>query len=255
MTWVALWLLAIGAMDLLRGVVQRKALAPAVGAVVLVVAAGLVGLATIADWLAVFLSLVPLVGWWWASERAQGQRGRDHVLALGSLTLGALGLLAFSGWASAPGGVLGQWFAWADLPIIGADAVSADALGRILLVTALVLTNLSTGNIVVRLVLVSVGAMRPRSSTLPQPADRLRGGRLLGPMERLLILGLGLAGQLTAAGLVIGAKGLIRFPELQSKAKDGSSIDGVGIDEMTEYFLIGSFVSWLVALGSLALTA
>ena len=116
MTWVALWLLAIGAMDLLRGVVQRKALAPAVGAVVLVVAAGLVGLATIADWLAVFLSLVPLVGWWWASERAQGQRGRDHVLALGSLTLGALGLLAFSGWASAPGGVLGQWFAWVILP-------------------------------------------------------------------------------------------------------------------------------------------
>ena len=54
----------------------------------------------------------------------------------------------------------------------------------------------------------------------PQPSDQLRGGRLLGPMERVLILGLGLAGQLTAAGLVIAAKGLIRFPELQAKRDD-----------------------------------
>ena len=73
-------------------------------------------------------------------------------------------------------------------------------------------------------------------------------------MERVLILGLGLAGQLTAAGLVIAAKGLIRFPELQAKRDDSTSVDGVGIDAVTEYFLVGSFVSWLVALGSLALT-
>ena len=31
------------------------------------------------------------------------------------------------------------------------------------------------------------------------------------------------------------------------------SRDGPGIDELTEYFLIGSFVSWLVALATLAL--
>ena len=73
-------------------------------------------------------------------------------------------------------------------------------------------------------------------------------------MERVLIIGLGLAGQLTAAGLVIAAKGLIRFPELQSKRSDRESVDGAGIDEVTEYFLVGSFVSWLVALGSLFLT-
>jgi len=80
------------------------------------------------------------------------------------------------------------------------------------------------------------------------------GTSLLGPMERVLIIGLGLAGQLTAAGLVIAAKGLIRFPELQAKRDDRTSIDGVGIDAVTEYFLVGSFVSWLVALVSLALT-
>ena len=32
------------------------------------------------------------------------------------------------------------------------------------------------------------------------------------------------------------------------------AVEGVGIDEVTEYFLVGSFVSWLVAMGSLALT-
>ena len=127
-------------------------------------------------------------------------------------------------------------------------------------VVGLVLVNLSTANILVRLVLVAVGAMRPvlpdnlATSDDPQPSDRLRGGRLLGPMERVLILGLGLAGQLTAAGLVIAAKGLIRFPELQSKRDESTTVEAVGIDEVTEYFLVGSFVSWLLALASLALT-
>mgnify|MGYP002652878805 CR=1 FL=1 len=52
--------------------------------------------------------------------------------------------------------------------------------------------------------------------------------RLLGPLERVLILGLGLAGQVTAASLVIAAKGLIRFPELQSSSRaddDGAAPD------------------------------
>ncbi|WP_051750431.1 hypothetical protein [Phycicoccus jejuensis] len=87
----------------------------------------------------------------------------------------------------------------------------------------------------------------------PDASEQLRGGRLLGPMERVLIIGLGLAGQLGAAGLVIAAKGLIRFPELQSKRSERESVDGVGIDEVTEYFLVGSFVSWLLALGTLVL--
>lgn len=83
-------------------------------------------------------------------------------------------------------------------------------------------------------------------------SDKLRGGRLLGPVERVLIVGLGLAGQLSVATAVIAAKSIIRFPEINAqKAKaDG----GVGIDDVTEYFLIGSFASWIIALGGLALT-
>ena len=64
-------------------------------------------------------------------------------------------------------------------------------------------------------------------------------------MERVFIVGLGLAGNLIAASIVIAAKGLLRFPELQSKGEQ------VRIHRLTEYFLVGSFVSWLVALASL----
>ncbi|OBI03999.1 hypothetical protein [Mycobacterium scrofulaceum] len=46
------------------------------------------------------------------------------------------------------------------------------------------------------------------------------------------------------------AKGIIRFPELTAqKGRDGE----VGIDEVTEYFLVGSFTSWLLALGGIGL--
>jgi hypothetical protein len=107
----------------------------------------------------------------------------------------------------------------------------------------------------VRLVLVQVGAIR-RPGT-PQASDRLRGGRLLGPMERLVILGLGLAGEVTAASLVIAAKGLIRWPELQHSGRPAEqgpppATPEVSLDEITEYFLVGSFVSWIVALAALA---
>jgi hypothetical protein len=87
-----------------------------------------------------------------------------------------------------------------------------------------------------------------------QPADRLKGGRLLGPMERLLILGLGLAGQLAAATAVVAAKSIIRFPEItaETKRKDGGT-GSFDIADVTEYFLVGSFASWIVALAGLAL--
>jgi hypothetical protein len=55
----------------------------------------------------------------------------------------------------------------------------------------------------------------------------------------------------TAASAVIAAKGLLRFPELQAARDEGVP----GIHEVTEYFLVGSFTSWLVSLAGLALLA
>ena len=101
-----------------------------------------------------------------------------------------------------------------------------------------------------RLVLLATGAMAAAPNR-DRPSEELKGGRLLGPLERLFILGLGLAGQVTAAGLVIAAKGLIRWPELSAYSREEES----HIDKVTEYFLVGSFVSWLVALTGLAMAA
>lgn len=112
--------------------------------------------------------------------------------------------------------------------------------------------QMSTGNVIVRLVLRATGTVDPGRGASHDVARTLKGGRLLGPMERLVIVGLGLAGHLTAASVVIAAKGLLRFPELQSKRDNPAEPT---IDEVTEYFLVGSFVSWLVSLGSLVLLA
>ncbi len=256
MTWLGVWLVGVGLADLVRAgrrpAVTRWAVPSGVAAIVLLGAASqLLGVGDAVALVGAVLSLVLWVRW---SQRALSI-GSGHVRSLAALAGGAVWLLALSGWASPAGGLLGGWLRWADLPSFG-QAVDP---GYVLLVGGLLVANLATGNVVVRLVLVSVGALRPlgRARTaamaMPEPAMQLRGGRLLGPMERVVILGLGLAGQLTAAALVIAAKGLIRFPELQSKRSERESLDGVGIDEVTEYFLVGSFVSWLIALGSLFL--
>jgi hypothetical protein len=256
-SWLAVWLVGVGVADLVRAAAGTSPnglrLATASGAGAVAVLVPLTGLTAPVDLVVLAASLVPLVLWVRLSAAAIAT-GSGEWPALASLAAGAAWLVTLSGWASTAGGPLGRWLRWADLPLVGPGATPAN----VLLVVGLLLVNLATANVVVRLVLIVVGAMRPvlpvDPDAGPQPSDQLRGGRLLGPMERALILGLGLAGQLTAAGLVIAAKGLIRFPELQAKRDDSTSVDGVGIDAVTEYFLVGSFVSWLLALGSLALT-
>ncbi len=99
-----------------------------------------------------------------------------------------------------------------------------------------------TANVVVRLVLDSAG------SPAEQSESTLKGGRVLGPMERTFIFALGVAGELTAASVIVAAKGLLRFPELQRGAAGGR------VDALTEYFLVGSLTSWLLAVLLLPLT-
>ena len=65
-------------------------------------------------------------------------------------------------------------------------------------------------------------------------------------------------GQPTAAALVISAKGLLRFPELndlRGRSDDASGSGSRRIDEVTEYLLVGSLMSWIVALAPLPLLA
>src|SRR5690606_29978105 len=106
-------------------------------------------------------------------------------------------------------------------------------------------------NGVVRAVLTCVGTPWQRSAT------RLRGGRLIGALERWLIFGLAIAGEPTAAALVVSAKSLLRFPELSrtgqpppsgsSGVRDDEQSAPADIDLLTEYLVLGSLVSWVLA--------
>lgn len=213
-----------------------------VGPVVVVVVAALSALWHVGDIALLLVAAAATVVWRILCRRAE--RTGEQVIAPLVVFFGAGSvLIVLSGWGSAVHGVVARWVSWTGVPL---GAVSPTQL---LMAVGVVLLQLMTGNQLVRLVLGSVGAVRPAGE--PQPSDRLKGGRLLGPMERLLILGLGLGGQLAAASAVVAAKSIIRFPEINAqKARENGTI---GIDDVTEYFLVGSFASWIVALGGLVL--
>ena len=243
MSALAVMLIATGIADAFRRL-TRAVWVPVVTAPVVVVAcAALSGLWHLGD--IPLLAIAAAAGVGWVVLCARAERTGEHQgapLAVFGLALAALILL--SGWASEVAGLVGRWSSWVEVPAVG--DVSPD---RLLMVVGVVLLQLVTGNQLVRLVLGSVGAVKPAGE--PQPSDRLKGGRLLGPMERLLILGLGLGGQLAVATAVVAAKSIIRFPEINAqKARENGNI---GIDDVTEYFLVGSFASWILALGGLAL--
>ena len=70
-----------------------------------------------------------------------------------------------------------------------------------------------------------------------EPGSSMRGGRWIGPLERILILLLASVEAPAAIAAIVAAKGVIRFPEI-SQDKAG---------QKAEEFLIGSFASWILA--------
>lgn len=234
------FLFAVGIGDLVR---TRSITAYAIGPVVLLAIAILADLHAPADVMLLLVATTGTGAWRWTRARAGSWR-HGETIALTVLAGTVLVVILAAGSSGDAGGVLGSWLRNSAFPAL--HELSPD---RFLLVLGLGALQLATGNELVRLVLSAIGAVKPDGQ--PQPSDELRGGRLLGPMERLFILGLGMAGQGTAAGLVIAAKGLIRFPELQSRGSARQQVSGLGIDAVTEYFLVGSFVSWLISLGAL----
>ncbi|WP_353116287.1 hypothetical protein [Microbacterium sp.] len=67
-----------------------------------------------------------------------------------------------------------------------------------------------------------------------------KGGRLIGPLERLLVFLLTLTTAYPLLAAMLAAKGIVRFPEISKDGVTGSR---------AEYFLVGSLVSWVMALG------
>ncbi|MGP3535173.1 hypothetical protein ACTU3I_10310 [Microbacterium sp. RD1] len=115
-----------------------------------------------------------------------------------------------------------------------AGPFGAVPLDTLVAATGAVVFLLESGNILVR------SALR-REMALPPAESGLKGGRLIGPLERVLVFALTLAGAYTLLAAVLAAKGIVRFPEI---SRDGESGD------RAEYFLVGSLVSWVAALGA-----
>ncbi len=243
MSWIAVLLIGLAVADLAHSIRPIKIVNECTGAAVAVWVGLIAGLTELEDVVALAVIAAVVVLWGHTVTRAfVGVRTWLPLLLLGgALVAGVL----TSPWADPAGGLLAEWLESVRVPIL--QGLTAD---RALLLLGAFLVQLSTGNVIVRLVLVVTGTTNPLHHDTPaDPEQQLKGGRLLGPMERVFILGLGLSGQLTAAAIVVAAKGLLRWPELHSKP------DQHRIHQLTEYFLVGSFVSWLVALSSLLLLA
>ena len=258
---VGLALIAIGVADLCAGglggeIANARKAVVAIATALITATIGLCTLTTAEPMTAVIvLFMVTTTSLAWSLLRLPRFRAKCPWLAVVAL-VAPLGLLAASSGvlnATAAASAM-SWLA--DLPF---PSIARLGLDRLSLTVGAAVALLATANGVVRAVLATAG-------TLEQSENRLRGGRLIGPLERLMIFGLALAGDPTAAALVISAKSILRFPEI-SRAAGGAPIappespspqpklseQPLAVDAVTEYFLLGSLTSWMLALAPVLL--
>lgn len=222
----ALLLLAVGGVDLLRRLITHRRRVVFAVAGVLLVALSAGADAIVAGILAVAVAAI----WTWVVPESGSARA-------GLWPVGLLGVAVAACVVVAPArphpGLLGAgWEAYGPRADVSLDVV--------LLVAGCLLFLLESGNSVVRIALRAEMGERVLPSSGDAPTT-LKGGRLIGPLERILVFALTLAGAYTLLAAVLAAKGIVRFPEI--------SRDGEGGDR-AEYFLIGSLVSWVTALAA-----
>ena len=261
MILVGLALVAVGVADLCASGLGGEIASArrAVAATVIALAVAVIGLSVTsnadAPVTAVFLVIVLLASLAWSVLRLPRFRTNRPWLAIIALVAPLSILAASSGsLTAAPSVPAMRWLAALPFP-----AIVEIGMERLCLTAGAAIALMATANGIVRAVLASAGA-------LEQAEDRLRGGRLIGAMERLMIFGLALAGEPTAAALIISAKSILRFPEIsrtaqrdddhshQAETSEGeSSAQPPAVDAVTEYFLLGSLSSWMLALAPIIL--
>lgn len=229
MILLALLLATVGTADLVRPENRapsrvQAAAAAVVAAVVLVLLATGLAIGAIA-WLVVPLVLAFVVGWMLFAPVGIVQTDRPWPVA--GLVAAALVALAVPQ-PTVGDGWLVRWYAGLDLPSLADVSVEQFVLGA-----ACVVYLVESANIVVRLMLIGTGP------SVMATENTLQGGRILGPIERVFVLGMALAGQFAALSVVVAAKGILRFPEISKDTAGGTR---------AEYVLVGSFVSLAQAL-------
>lgn len=152
-----------------------------------------------------------------------GRAGLWPVVGVAVLTVGAV---AFEGVRDDQGPLGDLWPVGSPLGEVSLD-VGCLVLGALVFLV-------ESGNVVVR------AALRSGEVEAEAPVA-LKGGRLIGPLERVLVFALTVTGAFTLLAAVLAAKGIVRFPEISRDSDLGTR---------AEYFLIGSLVSWATALGA-----
>ncbi len=184
---------------------------------------------------------------WWPHQRLSPFAGLALDQFAHLVTLGVA--LAV---AAGPGG--SPWFEpWIRL----GELVPLDAGGRwipkTLTLAAAYVLAVPGGSVIVRALL------EPYADALPSE-DELSLGRVIGYLERLILLTLLLLGEYAAMAVIVAAKSLIRIPSIASPGAAGADAETKetprpapasreGVERITtEYFLIGTLGSIAVAL-------
>ncbi|MFW0794686.1 hypothetical protein AAFP30_12815 [Gordonia sp. CPCC 205515] len=117
--------------------------------------------------------------------------------------------------------------------LLGVAGGPAAGTGRVVTVCAATAAAVTGGGFVVRLVLRTGGVIGQN----PTPSDGpLRGGRVIGYLERAAVAGTLLAGWPEGLAVILAVKSLARYPELRAP-------------QASEQFIMGTFASVLWAAG------
>lgn len=171
-------------------------------------------------------------GWYFIEEKLSPQHRAGAPVGPDLYAWSAIGLVTI---------IAG--FAWLDLTLLDVTVPA----GLMWLALAVFLTQ--SGNRITRAVLLLSG----RESTADGatagsvPASGLKGGRVIGPLERIFIMVLTVVGAYHIVAALMAAKGIVRFPEISADAKRA---DDAAAGTKAEEFLVGSLASWGLAGGA-----
>lgn len=128
----------------------------------------------------------------------------------------------------------------AALGVASADAAVADRVGTLVVVTLTGLLAIMGGGPVTVAVFYRVdGEQAGAAESVRRAGDALRGGSWIGALERAGVFASVVAGWPEGVAIVLGLKGLGRYPELRTGDSPGAA----------ERFIIGTFTSVLWAVG------
>jgi hypothetical protein len=157
---------------------------------------------------------------------------RTWAVALAAAVPAVVVLYLFQGTIPAASPI-GAWWQGVSVPSLQSIPVE-----RVVLAVGLAVALMNSANIFVQMATSYLPRPPREAGTTPADASTIKGGRYLGPIERIAILGLVASGNLGGVAVVVAAKSVIRFSEINSS--NSRTFDA-------EYYLVGSGLSWLAA--------